>query len=58
MENKKLDKEKQCAHLNLVHIGQILTPESILKDLFICDVCKKTFIKEKGKILPMTPRYF
>lgn len=59
MNNRK-DKNRElgCIHSNLVLIGQILTPDGILKGLYICETCRNTFIKDKGELLPMIPRYF
>ena len=55
---KNINRKRKCVHARLTLIGQILSPENILKDLYICEICKCTFIKEDGELFPIIPRYF
>ena len=57
MKETENSKEK-CNHIDSVEIGHILTPEYKLKKLYICKICKETLIKEKNKLVKITPRYF
>lgn len=56
---KEIENSKgKCNHIDSVEIGHILTPEYKLKKLYICKICKETLIKEKNKLVKITPRYF